>query len=170
MQCIHSSVICLPLLLNRDSVQLPLTVPHRLELLHMLPISDRQGRAGCSWLCCRLLSTFGCRFGNCWGRQLFGDPIFLQDAPGKTQLVHKGVAYHCHCSFHCPHTHARLSSVARQRGHAQLQWHHFAHDAPVLFRNALHNSQHRHLCRTDIAHNSVLRKCFERSEECNGSE
>ena len=28
--------------------------------LHILPIS------GCSQLRCRLLSTFGCRFGHCW--------------------------------------------------------------------------------------------------------
>ena len=64
MHCIHSSVICPPLLLNRDSVKLPPAVPHSIELLHMLPISDRDGRAGRSGLRCRLLSTFGCTSGK----------------------------------------------------------------------------------------------------------
>ena len=63
MHGIHSSVFCLPLLLNRDSVELPLAVPHSLEQLHTFPISDRDGRTGCSRLCCGLLSTFGCGFG-----------------------------------------------------------------------------------------------------------
>ena len=65
MHCIRSSGFCLPLLLNRGSVELPLAVPQSLEQLHMFPISDRDGRTGCSrlWLCCRLLSTFGCVFG-----------------------------------------------------------------------------------------------------------
>ena len=49
----------------------------------------------------------------------------------------------------------------------------FVHDGSVLFtrgRRALHNIQHRLLCRTDIAHNSALLERFQRSEECNGSE
>ena len=44
MHGIHSSVFCLPLLLNRDSVKLPLAVPHSLEQLHMFPINDKDGR------------------------------------------------------------------------------------------------------------------------------
>ena len=44
--------------------------------MHMFPISNRDGRPGCSKLCSRLLSMFGCRFGcrlrSCWGHQLFG--------------------------------------------------------------------------------------------------
>ena len=51
MHCIHSSVFWLPVLLNRDNVKLPLMVPQSLELLHMFPISDRDGRAGYSRLC-----------------------------------------------------------------------------------------------------------------------
>ena len=70
MHGIHPSVIWLPLLLNRDSVKLPLK---SLELLYMFPISHRDGRTGCSKLCCRLHCTFGCRFGHCWCPQLFGD-------------------------------------------------------------------------------------------------
>ena len=62
MHSIHSSVLCMPLVLHRDSVKLPLTVPQSLEQLHMFPISDRDGCTGCSRLCCSLLSTFGCRF------------------------------------------------------------------------------------------------------------
>ena len=48
----------------------------------------------------------------------------------------------------------------------------FVHDGSVLItmrRRALHNSQHRLLCGTNIAHNSAFREHFERSEECNGS-
>ena len=39
MYCIASSVFCLPLLLNKDGVQLPLAVPQSLEQLHMFPIA-----------------------------------------------------------------------------------------------------------------------------------
>ena len=81
----------MPLLLNRDSVKLLFPVPHSLEQLHMLAISHRDGRSGCSRLRCRLLSTFGCRFGcrfgNCWCLQLFGDPLFLRDVPGKITIT-----------------------------------------------------------------------------------
>ena len=45
MHCMHSSVIRPPLLLNRDSAELPLMVPQNLELLHMLPTSERGGVA-----------------------------------------------------------------------------------------------------------------------------
>ena len=37
----------------------------------------------------------------------------------------------------------------------------------TMRRRALHNSQHRLLCGTNIAH-SAFREHFERSEECNG--
>jgi len=37
LHCIHSSVFWLPILLDRDSVKLPLMVPQSLELLHMFP-------------------------------------------------------------------------------------------------------------------------------------
>ena len=46
MYCIASSIFCLPLLLNRDSVELPLAVPQSLEQLHMFPISDKDGQTG----------------------------------------------------------------------------------------------------------------------------
>ena len=49
----------------------------------------------------------------------------------------------------------------------------FVHNGSVLFtmrRRALHNSQHRLLCGTNIAHNSALRERFQRYEECNESE
>ena len=59
MHCIHLSVFCLPLVLNKEGVKLPLAVPHSLEQLQMFPISDRDGRTGGSGLCCRLLSVFG---------------------------------------------------------------------------------------------------------------
>ena len=53
-----------------------------------------------------------------------------------------------------------------QAFHGRAVMHHFSgttfiHDANVPFtmgKNALHNSQHRLLCRTDIAHNSALRE------------
>ena len=38
-------MIYVPLLLNMDSVKRPLAIPHSLDLLHMLPISNRNGRA-----------------------------------------------------------------------------------------------------------------------------
>ena len=38
----------------------------------------------------------------------------------------------------------------------------------TMRRRALHISQHRLLCGTNIAHNSAFREHFERSEECNG--
>ena len=37
----------------------------------------------------------------------------------------------------------------------------------TMRRRALHNSQHRLLYGTSIAHNSAFREHFERSEECN---
>ena len=37
MHCIHSSAICLPLMLNRDTVKLPCTIAHSTELLHSCP-------------------------------------------------------------------------------------------------------------------------------------
>ena len=55
----------------------------------------------------------------------------------------------------------------------QLQWHHVCTRwfcTTAVGRRALHNSQHRLLCGTDVAHNSALREHFQRSEECNGSE
>ena len=90
MHSTHPSVFWLPLLLTKDSVKLPLTVPQSLELLHMFPISNRDGQAGCSRLRCRLLCTFGCKFGlgckfgRTWCHQFFGVPLFLRDVLGKT--------------------------------------------------------------------------------------
>jgi hypothetical protein len=37
IHCIHSSAICLPLMLNRDTVKLPRTIAHSPELLHSCP-------------------------------------------------------------------------------------------------------------------------------------
>ena len=62
--CSHPSFFPLHLLLNRNSVKLPPTVPKSLELPHMFRIGDRDGRAGCSRLRFGLLCTFGCRFGH----------------------------------------------------------------------------------------------------------
>ena len=57
MHCIHPSDFCLPLLLNGNSVEVPLAVPHSLEQLHMFPISDRWTNwLQQAWL--QLLSTF----------------------------------------------------------------------------------------------------------------
>ena len=93
----------MPLLLNRGSVKLLFPVPHSLEQLHMLAISHRDGQSGCSRLRCRLLSTFGCRFGcrfgNCWCLQLFGDPLFLRDVPGRITITTSSNNYAILCNM-----------------------------------------------------------------------
>ena len=62
--------------------------PKSLQLLRMLPISNRMDAVLCSWLLC----TYGRRFGHSWCHQLPGDPLSLRDVPSKIHLVPKGIA------------------------------------------------------------------------------